>query len=213
MEDLLSSLNTQQAEAVKHVAGPILILAGAGSGKTKALTTRIAYLLEKGVPPYSILAITFTNKAAKEMRERVDKLVGPLAKDVWLYTFHGFCNQLLRREIKHLSHYGYGTGFSIYDTTDCKNVLKGILKDLKMDEKFYPLSAVMSVISNAKNAQLSSAAFARKADDFHAKKVAEIYLEYEKRMRQNNAVDFDDLLLLSVDLLQHDRGRAGKIPA
>ena len=155
MEDLLSSLNTQQAEAVKHVAGPILILAGAGSGKTKALTTRIAYLLEKGVPPYSILAITFTNKAAKEMRERVDKLVGPLAKDVWLYTFHGFCNQLLRREIKHLSHYGYGTGFSIYDTTDCKNVLKGILKDLKMDEKFYPLSAVMSVISNAKNAQLS----------------------------------------------------------
>lgn len=205
MEDLLSSLNTQQAEAVKHVAGPILILAGAGSGKTKALTTRIAYLLEKGVPPYSILAITFTNKAAKEMRERVDKLVGPLAKDVWLYTFHGFCNQLLRREIKHLSHYGYGTGFSIYDTTDCKNVLKGILKDLKMDEKFYPLSAVMSVISNAKNAQLSSAAFARKADDFHAKKVAEIYLEYEKRMRQNNAVDFDDLLLLSVDLLQHDR--------
>lgn len=200
MEDLLSSLNTQQAEAVKHVAGPILILAGAGSGKTKALTTRIAYLLEKGVPPYSILAITFTNKAAKEMRERVDKLVGPLAKDVWLYTFHGFCNQLLRREIKHLSHYGYGTGFSIYDTTDCKNVLKGILKDLKMDE-----SAVMSVISNAKNAQLSSAAFARKADDFHAKKVAEIYLEYEKRMRQNNAVDFDDLLLLSVDLLQHDR--------
>ena len=95
MEDLLSSLNTQQAEAVKHVAGPILILAGAGSGKTKALTTRIAYLLEKGVPPYSILAITFTNKAAKEMRERVDKLVGPLAKDVWLYTFHGFCNQLL----------------------------------------------------------------------------------------------------------------------
>lgn len=146
------------------------------------------------------------------MRERVDKLVGPLAKDVWLYTFHGFCNQLLRREIKHLSHYGYGTGFSIYDTTDCKNVLKGILKDLKMDEKFYPLSAVMSVISNAKNAQLSSAAFARKADDFHAKKVAEIYLEYEKRMRQNNAVDLTTSCSFPWTCCNMT-GTCGKIPA
>jgi DNA helicase-2/ATP-dependent DNA helicase PcrA len=203
MEDLLSSLNEQQAEAVKHIAGPILILAGAGSGKTKALTTRIAYLLEKGVPPYNILAITFTNKAAKEMRNRVDKLVGPAAKDVWLYTFHGFCNQLLRREVAHLP--GYAAGFSIYDTTDCKNVLKEILKSLNLDEKYYPLNALISTISNAKNAQIDATLFDRLAEDFHSKKVAEVYLEYEKRMRVSNAVDFDDLLLLAVKLLQTDQ--------
>ena len=130
MRDLLASLNEQQAEAVRQIAGPILILAGAGSGKTKALTTKIAYLLEKGVKPWNILAITFTNKAAKEMRQRVDALVGPSAKDVWLYTFHGFCNQLLRREIGHLP--GYTTAFSIYDPSDCKNVLKEALKKLNL---------------------------------------------------------------------------------
>jgi DNA helicase-2/ATP-dependent DNA helicase PcrA len=203
MEDLLASLNEQQAKAVKNVAGPILILAGAGSGKTKALTTRIAYLLKKGVPPYSILAITFTNKAAKEMRERVDKLVGPAAKDVWLYTFHGFCNQLLRREISHLP--GYTTGFSIYDASDCKNVLKEVLKTLNLDEKYYPVNSLMSVISNAKNAQLGPVAFARQAADFHSQKVAEVYSEYEKRLISSNAVDFDDLLLRAVELLEKNK--------
>lgn len=200
MRDLLASLNEQQAEAVRQIAGPILILAGAGSGKTKALTTKIAYLLEKGVKPWNILAITFTNKAAKEMRQRVDALVGPSAKDVWLYTFHGFCNQLLRREIGHLS--GYTTAFSIYDPSDCKNVLKEALKKLNLDEKFYPLPGLLTTISNAKNAQVDAAEFARQADDFHARKVAEIYGEYQKHLVQSNAVDFDDLLLLTVKLLQ-----------
>lgn len=200
MTDLLASLNEQQAEAVRQIAGPILILAGAGSGKTKALTTKIAYLLEKGVKPWNILAITFTNKAAKEMRQRVDALVGPSAKDVWLYTFHGFCNQLLRREINHLD--GYTTSFSIYDPTDCKNVLKEALKKLNLDEKFYPLPALLSTISNAKNSQVDAREFARQADDFHAKKVAEIYQEYQNHLHQSNALDFDDLLLLTVKLLQ-----------
>lgn len=200
MTDLLASLNEQQAEAVRQIAGPILILAGAGSGKTKALTTKIAYLLEKGVKPWNILAITFTNKAAKEMRQRVDALVGPSAKDVWLYTFHGFCNQLLRREISHLP--GYTTSFSIYDPTDCRNVLKEALKKLNLDEKFYPLPALLSTISNAKNAQVDAGEFARQADDFHARKVAEIYKEYQDHLHQSNALDFDDLLLLAVKLLQ-----------
>ncbi|WP_279127328.1 DNA helicase PcrA [Acidaminococcus fermentans] len=200
MRDLLASLNEQQAEAVRQIAGPILILAGAGSGKTKALTTKIAYLLEKGVKPWNILAITFTNKAAKEMRQRVDALVGPSAKDVWLYTFHGFCNQLLRRDINDLP--GYTTSFSIYDPSDCKNVLKEALKKLNLDEKFYPLPGLLATISNAKNAQVDAAAFARQAEDYHAKKVAEIYAEYQKHLVQSNAVDFDDLLLLTVKLLQ-----------
>ena len=200
MRDLLASLNEQQAEAVRQIAGPILILAGAGSGKTKALTTKIAYLLEKGVKPWNILAITFTNKAAKEMRQRVDALVGPSAKDVWLYTFHGFCNQLLRRDINALP--GYTTSFSIYDPSDCKNVLKEALKKLNLDEKFYPLPWLLATISNAKNAQVDAAAFARQAEDYHAKKVAEIYAEYQKHLVQSNAVDFDDLLLLTVKLLQ-----------
>lgn len=200
MRDLLASLNEQQAEAVRQIAGPILILAGAGSGKTKALTTKIAYLLEKGVKPWNILAITFTNKAAKEMRQRVDALVGSSAKDVWLYTFHGFCNQLLRRDINALP--GYTTSFSIYDPSDCKNVLKEALKKLNLDEKFYPLPGLLATISNAKNAQVDAAAFARQAEDYHAKKVAEIYAEYQKHLVQSNAVDFDDLLLLTVKLLQ-----------
>ncbi len=203
MQDLLSSLNEQQAEAVQQTAGPLLILAGAGSGKTKVLTTRIAYLLAKGVAPYHILAITFTNKAAKEMRQRVDALVGPAAKDVWLYTFHGFCNQVLRREVKHLR--GYSPGFTIYDATDCKNVLKEVLKALKLDEKFYPVNSLMSIISNAKNAQIDAVRFQEQADDFHRKKVAEVYLEYSKRLLASNAIDFDDLLLLTVRLLQQDR--------
>ena len=200
MTDLLATLNPEQAKAVKQIAGPVLILAGAGSGKTKALTTKIAYLLEKGAAPYSILAITFTNKAAKEMRERVDKLVGPAAKDVWLYTFHGFCNQLLRREISHLQ--GYTSSFSIYDPTDCKNVIKEVLKKLNLDDKFYPPNNVLAAMSNAKNARIDALKFAQLASDFHARKVAEIYGEYQQHLQQNNAVDFDDLLLLAVKLLQ-----------
>lgn len=202
MEEILTSLNKQQAEAVTQLAGPLLILAGAGSGKTKALTARIAYLLAQGVRPSSILAITFTNKAAKEMRQRVDKLVGDEAKNVWLYTFHGFCNQILRREIKNLPP--YTSTFSIYDTTDCKNVVKQALKKLGMDEKYYPANAILSTISDAKNKLCSAHKFALGADDFHTKKVAEVYAEYEKALVNSNALDFDDLLLLTVQLLQNN---------
>ncbi len=172
MTNIFDSLNKEQTEAVKQIAGPTLILAGAGSGKTKVLTCRIAHLLEEHVPPYSILAITFTNKAAKEMRQRVDKLVGPNAKDVWLFTFHGFCNRILRREIDQLA--GYSHSFSIYDTTDCKNVLKEVLKKLNLDDKYYPYNMLISTISNAKNAMLDAQQFAAQAADFHGKKVAEI---------------------------------------
>ncbi|MEG0971087.1 MAG: UvrD-helicase domain-containing protein, partial [Acidaminococcaceae bacterium] len=126
MDEILKNLNPEQQKAVQHTQGPMLILAGAGSGKTKALTCRIAWLLQQGVAPYKILAITFTNKAAAEMRARVDKLVGAAAKDVWLYTFHAFCARFLRFEIEHLG--GYNSHFAIYDTSDTKNVLKEVLK-------------------------------------------------------------------------------------
>lgn len=199
MTNIFDSLNKEQAEAVKQIAGPTLILAGAGSGKTKVLTCRIAYLLEEHVAPYSILAITFTNKAAKEMRKRVDKLVGPNAKDVWLFTFHGFCSRILRKEINNLP--GYSSSFSIYDPTDCKNILKEVLKKLNLDDKYYPYNMLISTISNAKNAMLDAHSFAMQASDFHSKKVAEIYAEYEKKLVSSNALDFDDLLLLTIKLL------------
>ena len=200
MTNLLNSLNKEQAEAVKQIAGPILILAGAGSGKTKALTCRIAYLLEQGIRPYNILAITFTNKAAKEMRQRVDKLVGENAKDVWLFTFHGFCSRILRREIGNLP--GYSNSFSIYDPTDCKAVLKDSLKKLNLDEKYYPVNMLVGTISNAKNAMINAKTYAKRADNFHAEKVGEIYAQYEKALIHNNAVDFDDLLLLVLEIFQ-----------
>ena len=198
MTNIFDSLNKEQAEAVRQIAGPTLILAGAGSGKTKVLTCRIAYLLEEHVAPYSILAITFTNKAAKEMRQRVDRLVGPNAKDVWLFTFHGFCSRILRREIDNLP--GYSRSFSIYDPTDCKNILKEVLKKLNLDDKYYPYNMLISTISNAKNAMLDAHLFAAQAADFHSKKVAEIYTEYEKKLIASNALDFDDLLLLTIKL-------------
>jgi len=208
MTDLLATLNKEQAEAVTQIAGPLLILAGAGSGKTKALTTRIAYLLEQGVKPYNILAITFTNKAAKEMRSRVDKLVGEAAQNVWLYTFHGFCNQILRREIKHIPP--YTSSFSIYDTTDCRNLVKDVLKKLNMDEKYYPVAGILGEISKAKNNMQSPARFMALTEDFHGKKVAEVYQEYENKLKQSNALDFDDLLLLTVKLLQDNPDVAAK---
>ncbi len=197
--DSLANLNPQQQAAVENINGPMLILAGAGSGKTKVLTCRIAHLLELGVPPYKILAITFTNKAAKEMRSRVDDMVGPAAKDVWLYTFHAFCARFLRREIEVLgTHKG---NFAIYDAADQKNLLKSILKDMNLDEKRFPPAALQNAISNAKNQMQTAAAFARLAGDFFEQKAAEVYVEYEKRLLANNAMDFDDLLMLTVKIL------------
>lgn len=202
MNKILHGLNKEQAEAVQLTEGPMLIMAGAGSGKTKTLTCRIAWLLEQGVPPYKILAITFTNKAAEEMRKRVDRMVGPAAKNVWLFTFHAFCARFLRMEIEKLG--GYASNFVIYDTADSKNLLKEALKELNLDEKNYPLASLLSTISNAKNVMLDARAFASQAADFHARKVAEIYSVYEKKLLLNNALDFDDLLLLTIRLLTKD---------
>ena len=202
VDDTIKGLNPQQANAVQTVDGPMLILAGAGSGKTKVLTCRIAHLLNQGVRPYRILAITFTNKAAAEMRERVDKMAGEAAKDVWLHTFHAFCAKLLRIEIHHLGQ--YTNNFAIYDTTDTKSLMKQILQEMNLDEKRYQPSAVIGRISNAKNQLQTPEDYAKQASDFYDGKVAEIYARYEAKLQQNNALDFDDLLLLTLKLLQEN---------
>lgn len=201
--DCTYGLNPQQAEAVINTEGPMLIMAGAGSGKTKVLTCRVANLLQKGVRPYRILAITFTNKAAAEMRERVNNMSGPAAKDVWLFTFHAFCARFLRMEIDKLP--GYGGNFAIYDTADSQNLIKQILKEMNLDDKRFQPSGILSRISNAKNALQDAAAFARQAGDFYEQKVADIYSRYERKLQLNNALDFDDLLMLSIKLLQENK--------
>lgn len=201
--DCTYGLNPQQAEAVINTEGPMLIMAGAGSGKTKVLTCRVANLLQKGVRPYRILAITFTNKAAAEMRERVNNMSGPAAKDVWLFTFHAFCARFLRMEIDKLP--GYGGNFAIYDTADSQNLIKQILKEMNLDDKRFQPSGILSRISNAKNALQDAAAFARQAGDFYEHKVADIYSRYEQKLQLNNALDFDDLLMLSIKLLQENK--------
>lgn len=201
--DCAYGLNPQQAEAVINTEGPMLIMAGAGSGKTKVLTCRVANLLQKGVRPYRILAITFTNKAAAEMRERVNNMSGPAAKDVWLFTFHAFCARFLRMEIDKLP--GYGGNFAIYDTADSQNLIKQILKEMNLDDKRFQPSGILSRISNAKNALQDAAAFARQAGDFYEQKVADIYSRYEQKLQLNNALDFDDLLMLSIKLLQENK--------
>lgn len=201
--DCTYGLNPQQAEAVINTEGPMLIMAGAGSGKTKVLTCRVANLLQKGVRPYRILAITFTNKAAAEMRERVNNMSGQAAKDVWLFTFHAFCARFLRMEIDKLP--GYGGNFAIYDTADSQNLIKQILKEMNLDDKRFQPSGILSRISNAKNALQDAAAFARQTGDFYEQKVADIYSRYEQKLQLNNALDFDDLLMLSIKLLQENK--------
>lgn len=202
LNTILEQLNPMQRKAVEHLAGPLLVMAGAGSGKTKVLTCRIANLLEHGVAPYRILAITFTNKAAAEMRERVDRLVGIEAKDVWLSTFHSFCARLLRYEIESLD--GYNKNFVIYDASDSKTIVKQCLKELDLDEKQYPPNQIQATISDAKNQMILPDAFSRAAENFHRQKIAEVYEKYQENIRKNNALDFDDLLLLAVRLLQEN---------
>ncbi len=199
----IDGLNPQQREAVLSSDGPMLIVAGAGSGKTKVLTTKVARLLAQGVEPYRILAITFTNKAAGEMRQRVDQLAGPAAKDVCLYTFHAFCARLLRREIDKLP--AYDKKFAIYDSADSRNLVKQALKELNVDEKLYSPAAVAAVISKAKNAMQSPEDFAGLGQGFYDRKMAELYACYQKKLRENNALDFDDLLLVSLELLQQNK--------
>ena len=200
MNSLLTGLNKEQQQAVQHTEGPLLILAGAGSGKTKVLTVRIAHLLAQGVNPYEILAITFTNKAAKEMKSRVEGLVGDVANCIWLSTFHSFCAKFLRFEID--SFLGYNSNFTIYDTSDSQAVIKAALKSLNLDDKYYPVGAMIAAISDAKNQLLFASDFRKQARDFYQQKVADVYEYYERELRKNNALDFDDLLLVAVKLLQ-----------
>ena len=200
MNSLLTGLNKEQQQAVQHTEGPLLILAGAGSGKTKVLTVRIAHLLAQGVNPYEILAITFTNKAAKEMKSRVEGLVGDVANRIWLSTFHSFCAKFLRFEID--SFLGYNSNFTIYDTSDSQAVIKAALKALNLDDKYYPVGAMIAAISDAKNKLLFASDFRKQARDFYQQKVADVYEYYERELRKNNALDFDDLLLVAAKLLQ-----------
>ena len=198
---IYETLNEKQLEAVYCTEGPLLILAGAGSGKTRVLTHRIAYLIEeKGVNPWNILAITFTNKAAGEMRERVDKIVGFGSESIWVSTFHSTCVRILRRYIDRL---GYGTNFTIYDTDDQKILMKDVCKLLQIDTKIYKERMLLSAISRAKDEMISPEEFELQAGgDYHQKKIAEVYKEYEKQMKANNALDFDDLLVKTVQLFQ-----------
>ena len=200
MNSLLTGLNKEQQQAVQHTEGPLLILAGAGSGKTKVLTVRIAHLLAQGVNPYEILAITFTNKAAKEMKSRVESLVGDVANRIWLSTFHSFCAKFLRFELDNFL--GYNSNFTIYDTSDSQSVIKAALKALNLDDKYYPVGAMIGAISDAKNKLLFASDFRKQARDFYQQKVADVYEYYERELRKNNALDFDDLLLVAVKLLQ-----------
>ena len=198
---IYDSLNEPQREAVFHTDGPLLILAGAGSGKTRVLTHRIAYLIEeKGINPWNILAITFTNKAAGEMRERVDQLVGFGSESIWVSTFHSMCVRILRRYIDRL---GYDTAFTIYDTDDQKTLMKEVCKLADIDTKVYKERAILSAISSAKNELVSPEEFELNAGgDYGRQKILKAYREYEKQMRSNNALDFDDLLVKTVQLFQ-----------
>ncbi len=202
--NLLDSMNAPQSEAVTTTEGPLLILAGAGSGKTRVLTHRTAYLIqEKGVNPYNILAITFTNKAAGEMRERIDQLVGFGSEAIWVSTFHSMCVRILRRYIDRL---GYDTNFTIYDTDDQKSLMKDICKRLEVDTKIFKEKMFLNVISSAKNEMIGPIEFANQAvGDFAKRKQSEVYAEYQRALKQNNALDFDDLLCLTVELFQLDK--------
>ena len=198
---IYDTLNKEQREAVFCTEGPLLMLAGAGSGKTRSLTHRIAYLIEeKGVAPWNILAITFTNKAAQEMRERVDALVGYGSEDIWISTFHATCSRILRR---HIDLLGYDRNFTIYDASDQKSLMKEVLKEMKIDTKQFPERSVMSEISSAKNEYKSPLDYRNEyGSNFRNQRIADIYEHYQKRLKENNALDFDDLLVKMVDLFQ-----------
>ena len=198
---IYDTLNNEQREAVFCTEGPLLMLAGAGSGKTRSLTHRIAYLIEeKGVAPWNILAITFTNKAAQEMRERVDALVGYGSEDIWISTFHAACSRILRR---HIDLLGYDRNFTIYDASDQKSLMKEVLKEMKIDTKQFPERSVMSEISSAKNEYKSPLDYRNEyGSNFRNQRIADIYEHYQKRLKENNALDFDDLLVKMVDLFQ-----------
>ena len=197
-ERLLTGLNKEQQEAVKATDGPLLIMAGAGSGKTRVLTHRIAYLMaEKEVAPWSILAITFTNKAAREMRERVQSLLGPVADEIWISTFHSMCVRILRRDIDRI---GINRNFSILDTTDQLSVIKNILKDKNIDTKKFDPRSFLGSISSAKNELQTAEDYAKTAGGMHERMISDVYLEYQKKLKKNQALDFDDLIMTTIQL-------------
>src|SRR5262252_9101986 len=199
-ETYLADLNPTQREAVLHTEGPVLVVAGAGSGKTRVLTRRIAHLLGAvGVKPPEILAITFTNKAAGEMRERVGELVGPPARAAWVMTFHSACGRILRREAQRL---GYRSNFTIYDQADQIRLVKRCLEELERDPKRFTPRGIHSQISNAKNTLVSPDDYGEQVASFYDQTVAEVYDLYQKRLFASNAVDFDDMLFLTVDVLE-----------
>ena len=200
IDPLLVGLNPQQSAAVTHAGGPLLVVAGAGSGKTRVLTRRIAYLMaRRNVAPYEILAITFTNKAAGEMKERVGELVGSVAKSMWVSTFHSACVRILRQEANRL---GYSNTFSIYDSADSQRLITIVAKELNLDPKRYPARALQSVISNAKNELLSPQDYLKAASNQFEQVVADVYTIYQGRLMRANAMDFDDLILKTVEVLQ-----------
>ncbi|KAF0823331.1 DNA helicase PcrA [Cytobacillus firmus] len=199
-DKLLNGLNPQQQSAVKATDGPLLIMAGAGSGKTRVLTHRIAYLMvEKGVNPYNILAITFTNKAAREMRDRIHNMMGGAADDIWISTFHSMCVRILRRDIDRI---GYNRNFTILDSTDQQSVIKSILKDKNLDPKKFDPRAILGSISSAKNELITPEEYAKTAGDYIQQVASDVYTEYQKRLRRNQALDFDDLIMITIQLFQ-----------
>jgi DNA helicase II / ATP-dependent DNA helicase PcrA len=199
-QDLLDGLNPVQAEAVLHDEGPLLIVAGAGSGKTRVLTHRIAHLIrDRGVSPFEILAITFTNKAADEMKHRIGALVGPVAEKMWISTFHSACVRILRRDVERL---GYPRSFTIYDQADAVRLTGYVIRDLGLDPKRFPPRQVHAMISAAKNEHVDADAFEARAQVLFERKVAQIYKEYQARLLRAGAMDFDDLLGVTVTLLQ-----------
>ena len=203
MQDILQGLNDKQHEAVVSTEGPCLVIAGAGSGKTKVLTHKIAYLIsEKGLHPWDILAITFTNKAANEMKERTEALIGGGVNDMWIGTFHSICVRILRRFIDRI---GFQNSFVIFDTVDQRSLIKTCLKDLNIDDKMFTDRSVLSEISNAKNDMLEPEQYAAKAYDYRKEKIAEIYKLYQKRLKENNAIDFDDILNYTIKVFKQEK--------
>ena len=203
MQEILKGLNDKQYEAVVNTEGPCLIIAGAGSGKTKVLTHKIAYLIgEKNAKPWDILAITFTNKAANEMKQRISDLIGDAAKDIWMGTFHSICVRILRRFIDRI---GFESSFIIFDTSDQKTLVKSCMKDLAIDDKLFTDRSILSEISNAKNEMLEPAQYtARASGDFRKEKIATVYELYQKRLRENNAIDFDDIINYTIKILMEN---------
>ena len=198
-QSILKGLNDQQVKAVQTTEGPLLVVAGAGSGKTSVLTRRVAYLIEEqGVAPWNILAITFTNKAATEMRERVQKLLGPVADSIWMSTFHALCVRILRRDAEKI---GYSSNFSIADSSEQLTLVKRIERDLNINPKMYDPRSILSSISNAKNDLLTPEAYQEIASSPFEKMTAKVYHEYQKSLKHDQIMDFDDLIMQTLVLL------------